>query len=274
MRIAFLISILLWTKSSVSFAMSEQCRDVGQQAKVSAVYPTADSLPENLLRFYVYFNQPMNTENSLSHIYLSDENGQRLEGVFLANKINLWTPDRTRLTLLFDPGRVKTGLVAHHKLGRALKPGMSYTLVVDAGAINQDICGSVYRKTFTAIEENTEKPSINTWQVNAPQMHTKQPLTIGFNAPIDHTSLAFRLRVKNSEDTTIAGFIDIGFQERQWIFTPESAWSNDESYTLLVDPVFEDIVGNRLTGLFDQPSLIEETKNENNQFELPIELAK
>lgn len=257
-----------------SMANSEQCSDFNQQEQVSAVYPTADTLPENLLRFYIYFNQPMKTEDTLSHVYLTDENGKRLEGVFLANKVNLWSPDRKRLTLLFDPGRVKTGLVAHNTLGRALQAGSTYQLIVDAGAINQKPCSSIYTKKFTVAAPNYEKPGINRWRISQPAKNTKQPLTIKFNVPIDHTSLAYRIRVKNSVGENVSGLIDIGSQEQEWIFTPNNNWSEKEIYTLSVDPILEDIVGNRITGLFDQPSLIEDSRNRNRAIEVTIKLSE
>lgn len=274
MKTSLLVTLLLLAFPISSLANSEQCSDFYQQDQVSAVYPTADILPENLLRFYIYFNQPMKTENTLSHVYLTDKNGKRLEGVFLANKVNLWSPDRKRLTLLFDPGRVKTGLVAHNTLGRALQAGSTYQLVVDAGAINQKPCSSIYTKKFTVAAPDYEKPSINAWRISHPKRNTKQPLTIKFNAPIDHTSLAYRIRVKNSVGEIVSGFIDIGSQEQEWIFVPNNNWSEKEIYTLSVDPILEDIVGNRITGLFDQPSLIEDSRNRNRAFEVTIKLSE
>lgn len=86
---------------------------------VEEVYPSSNILPENLLRFYIYFSEPMMTSDSLESVYLADSNGKKLKGVFFKNRFDLWSSDKTRLTLLFDPGRVKTGLVAHNKMGRA-----------------------------------------------------------------------------------------------------------------------------------------------------------
>lgn len=168
MKTSLLVTLLLVLPIS-SLANSEQCSDFNQQEQVSAVYPTADTLPENLLRFYIYFNQPMKIEDTLSHVYLTDENGKRLEGVFLANKVNLWSPDRKRLTLLFDPGRVKTGLVAHNTLGRALQDGSTYQLIINTGAINQRPCSSIYTKKFTVVAPNYEKPSISSWRISSPK---------------------------------------------------------------------------------------------------------
>ncbi|MBQ4810197.1 Ig-like domain-containing protein [Pseudoalteromonas luteoviolacea] len=272
MNRALLLGALLFFSSISSATLSAQCSDIRMQVHVSAVYPTADTLPENLLRFYIYFNQAMRTTNTLAHIYLTDESGQRLAGVFLENKFSLWSPDRTRLTLLFDPGRVKTGLVAHNSLGRALEVGKTYHLVVDAGALNRSNCADKYIKTFKVSQAIDSKPTISNWVVNQPLANSKMPLTIDFTSSIDHTSLAFRIRVKNTRGDTVAGSIDIAQEEKRWVFTPKQSWQPEESYTLVIDAILEDIAGNRITGLFDQPELVEGIASENMYFSLPIAL--
>lgn len=250
----------------------KQCQDGSQSVQVSAVYPTADTLPENLLRFYIYFSEPMETENTLSHIHLKNEQGKKLKGVFLENKFSLWSPDRTRLTLLFDPGRVKTGLVAHNAYGRALTAGSTYHLSIDAAAINQLGCSSEYIKSFTVAEADYDKPDLSDWVISSPNAETHEDLTINFKAPIDHVSLAYRIRVKDSNNKSVAGSIDLGTHEQQWIFSPAKSWQKDAQYKIVVDPVLEDIAGNRITGLFDQPSLIADSQAQNQMISIPVKL--
>ncbi|MEO0931908.1 MAG: hypothetical protein AAFY14_14880, partial [Pseudomonadota bacterium] len=79
---------------------------------VDEIYPSGDVVPENLLRMYLYFSGPMAEADILPHIRLRHEDATAVDGVFLSNRFDLWSPDRTRLTLLLDPGRVKTGLNA------------------------------------------------------------------------------------------------------------------------------------------------------------------
>ncbi|KZN61228.1 Ig-like domain-containing protein [Pseudoalteromonas luteoviolacea] len=273
MNRALLLAALLFFSSISSAMLSAQCGDIRKQVHVSAVYPTADTLPENLLRFYIYFNHAMRTENTHSHIYLTDEYSRRLDGVFLENRFSLWSPDRTRLTLLFDPGRVKTGLVAHNTLGRALETGKTYNLVIDVGALNLTNCSQKYTKTFKASQAIYSKPTISDWVVNQPLANSKLPLMIDFDSPLDHTSLAFRIRVKNRGGKTLAGSIELALQEKRWVFTPKQPWQPEESYTLHINPTLEDIAGNRITGLFDQPDLIEGAKHGNTHLKIPIALS-
>ena len=132
------------------------------KAIVTEVYPTSDVLPENLLRFYVYFSRPMKREGALESIRLVDSKGEVVSGAFLENNFSLWSPDGTRLTLLFDPGRVKTGLVAHERFGRALKAGSNYELVIDSTmmAVNGTPLSSTFRKAFRVAKPDFEAPDI------------------------------------------------------------------------------------------------------------------
>ena len=95
------------------------------------IYPSASEFPSNLLRIYLYFPYPVRSPNILEHVSLRDSEGRVIDGVFLPTRYDLWSPDRRRLTLLLDPGRVKTGLRAHKTRGRALIPGEMDSLLVN-----------------------------------------------------------------------------------------------------------------------------------------------
>ena len=243
--------------------------------QVSTVYPTAGQLPENLLRFYLYFSGPMRRDAVRAATYLADADGHRLEGVFLDNRVELWSKDSTRLTLLFDPGRVKTGLVAHNALGRALTPGNDYQLVVDTTARDARGCNlaSRYVKPFRAVSADYQPPNIDNWQVSQPASHSQQPLVVTLDGITDHVSLAYRLRVHDRDNKVVAGRLALGDQERQWRFTPTRPWSQGP-YQLVIDPALEDIAGNRLSGLFDQPSLAREAENQAKAITLALPLAQ
>lgn len=251
-----------------------QCDVVSEKTHVSAVYPTADVLPENLLRFYIYFSKPMQRADVFSSIYLVDAKGNKLEGVFLDNKFDLWSPDNTRLTLLFDPGRVKTGLVAHNAMGRALKPGNDYQLVIDAKLQDANNCGleKTFNKHFRATVQDYESPNAEKWVISKPRVNTRDALTVLFNGKIDHLSLAYRVRVKTVNGQSVSGKISLANDEREWQFTPSLPWKSGE-YSLVIDPKLEDIAGNRMTGLFDQP-LANKTLHSENWIIRPIYLVE
>lgn len=223
-------------------------------AGIDRVYPSADLLPENLLRFYVYFSQPMEREKIWDHIALLDGDGDVVPGAFIENRFDLWSPDDTRLTVLFDPGRVKTGLVAHDTMGRALEPGKAYTLQVRPTAKTRAGCAMTegFEKPFHAVAADFDAPDLSAWQITAPAAGTRDPLTLHVNGAMDHISLAYRIRVADQNGVKLKGALRLGENEASWIFTPKTPWGT-EAHQIEVNTTLEDIAGNRLTGLFDRP---------------------
>ena len=55
---------------------------------VTAIYPEQNILPENILKFYIHFSEPMREGNFLDHIHLLDSKGKDLKGVFLITYMN------------------------------------------------------------------------------------------------------------------------------------------------------------------------------------------
>jgi len=49
---------------------------------VVRVFPSADKLPENHLRFYLHFSAPMNRGEAYAHLKLLDENGKEVARPF------------------------------------------------------------------------------------------------------------------------------------------------------------------------------------------------
>ncbi len=67
-----------------------------ETTRVTRVYPSSSTVPENLLRFYVYFSSPMGEGDALEHLSLLDESGREVRGVFFDNFYELWDPTRRR----------------------------------------------------------------------------------------------------------------------------------------------------------------------------------
>ncbi|MEM1410101.1 MAG: Ig-like domain-containing protein [Pseudomonadota bacterium] len=218
------------------------------------IYPSAAVLPANLLRAYLYFPRPMGRGDILEHIALRDASGADVPGAFLGTRYTLWSQDRQRLTLLFDPGRVKTGLAAHDALGRALQEGARYTLVVRGSAQDSQGCplGADIVHGFAVGPADLTAPDPRTWSLTLPSQGSTAPLSVDLGEPHDHLSLAYRLRVVNGEGAPVAGRIDLERGERVWRFTPRNPWAA-QSYTLTIDPSLEDLAGNRPGVVFDRP---------------------
>lgn len=187
-----------------------QACEVGDTS-VADVYPTSSELPENLLRFYIYFSAPMGHDSILPAIDFLDSDGVALDGVFLSNRFDLWSPDRRRLTLLLDPGRVKTGLAANAAMGRALVAGEIYGLRVSADAQDAQGCALIapHVVTFKAGTADISSPNPDNWSLGLPEAGTRAPIAVSLDGPVDHLSLAYRLRITDQSGDPVTGRIDL-----------------------------------------------------------------
>jgi hypothetical protein len=135
-------------------------QNLAPTTSVTAVYPSDDSLPVNLLRMYVHFSAPMSVGEAQERIRLLDGNGNVVADGFLNFPEELWDPERRRITLLLDPGRIKRGVRPNVELGAPLRLGESYTLQVDGAW--RDARGLALRegfeKRFTAGPEDRAYP--------------------------------------------------------------------------------------------------------------------
>ena len=214
---------------------------------VAQIYPTADVLPENLLKFYVHFSAPMSRGRIYDHIKLLDERGTAVELPFLEIDEELWDSAMKRLTLFIDPGRIKRGVKPLEEIGPALEDGKRFTLVIDAawqdGAGNPLKAG--FRKQFVVGPPDREPPDPAQWQIEPPRAGTREPLRVRFPEAMDH-ALALRLiRVAATE-----GAAELKDRERLWSFTPAKEWRSGP-HKLQVQTTIEDLAGNNIGKPFE-----------------------
>lgn len=241
--------IVFWGIVFVSCKEREHKLDI--LPAVTAVYPSSDSLPENLLRMYIEFSKPMKTVGNLEHIKLFDDDGNEVVGAIFNNVQELWNNEQTQLTIIFDPARVKTGLVANETLGRALQTGRTYKLIIDGlEDIHHQKLGKPFVKKIHVIKADTQIPSIGNWKYTYPKSQTRKALVIQFPQPIDRQSLFHRLVITNNEKQPIAGDVIIKTNETEWHFVPDKVWEKGD-YFLFVNARLEDPAGNNLNGLFE-----------------------
>ncbi len=225
-------------------------RDITPAARVEHVYPSADVLPSNQLRLYIYFSSPMSKGQAGQRIHMLDENGKVLPGVFLPGE-ELWDPNGQRLTMTFDPGRIKRGLTSNEKMGPPLAEGKRYTLAIDRGW--QDARGvpmvEGFRKPFRGGPAERNPPDPKQWRVTAPKAGTSQPLVVDFPTPMNYPLLQRMLTVSIAR-SSIAGKVSVDHQESQWRFTPPQPWKVGD-YQLVVDTGIEDLAGNHIGQPFD-----------------------
>jgi hypothetical protein len=225
-----------------------------EPAHVTAVYPSTDRVPMNLLRLYVHFSAPMSTGGAYRRIHLLDANERIVEDAFLviAGEQELWDPDHRRLTMLFDPGRIKRDLRPNEELGLPLRDGQNYTLVIDSTwtDANGNAIAAPYRKRFSVGPADRALPRTSDWQVTAPVAGTRSPLTVSFPESLDHALLLRLLAVRTSAGQTVAGQAMVGANEQSWSFTPAGTWRAGE-YAIDIGTDLEDLAGNNLRDVFD-----------------------
>lgn len=230
--------------------------DKGAAAKISAVYPSADVLPENQLRFYVHFSAPMSRGEAYSHLKLLKEDGEPVDLPFLEIGEELWDTSGQRLTLLIDPGRIKRGLKPREEAGPVLESGHKYTLIITAGwrdESGQPLAADFIKK-FAAgppIEKAIEPKE---WKVLPPKAGTRDPLALEFPRSLDHALLERTIAVSDSTGKRLAGEVTIAKQGHCWFFCPEQPWIAGK-HELVIDMTLEDLAGNRIGRAFEVDEL-------------------
>lgn len=240
---------------------------------VRAVYPTADRLPENLLKFYIHFSAPMSFGNVYEHIDLVDQDGRHLERPFLEIAEELWDSTGTRLTLLLDPARVKRELIPHEEDGAILFADRKYQLVIKADWL--DATGTplkdAFTKSFTTIAADYEQPNPAFWKIIAPRPDTTNVLQIDLSESLDHAIVTRGLTVIGTDGTEVDGETTLSEHETQWSFKPDLPWKAGE-YRLRINERIEDLVGNSIAKPFEVDRFDQTETMVPTYRELPLEI--
>jgi hypothetical protein len=218
-----------------------------------SIYPSQDSLPENLLKMYFEFSEPMVEGSSLSHVTLIRNDRDTMRGTFLDLQPELWNSDGTVLTLWLDPGRIKRDLIPNKELGSPLKQGERYTLHVNKfwQSKNGIPLTKNYTKTFVVIHRDEEVPDPMKWKISVPSSHNNQSLEIQFQQPLDYALVKECFTVLNSNGDIITGEMAIADEEKILRFVPDEPW-NKGTFALRIESRLEDLAGNNLNRPFDR----------------------
>ena len=227
---------------------------VGATTRVVAIYPTADEVPRNLLRFYIHFSSPMSEGFVGTHVGVVDAGTREpLTGALLPMEPELWDRERMRATVLFDPARIKRGLAPHRAVGYPLREGVAIEVVVDDGFADAEgrPLESPYHRHYRVVEDVRRRIEPAEWVFESPAAGTRAPLVVRFDRPLDHALLQRCLTVVDAVAAPLSGRITIPAGERSWEFTPMSEW-RDARHALVVDTTLEDLAGNSVARVFDR----------------------
>ncbi|MEM9263360.1 MAG: hypothetical protein AAGA22_07260 [Pseudomonadota bacterium] len=220
--------------------------------EILAIYPSGNMIPENTLRFYIQFSAPMAPHLSEKFIALVGADGTPDPEAFMSFKQELWNADRTRLTLLMDPGRIKRGVAQNVRLGPALIETESYALKIKAGwpSARGPQSASGFEKTFIVTPPLRARPTVDTWDVALPGRGTLDPISVTFDRSFDRFQTMRSISVKLPDGTPVEGEAMLETSETVWRFFPDKAW-DATALELVVDTRLEDVAGNNFRETLD-----------------------
>jgi hypothetical protein len=240
--------------SGEAHRITRPARPAPAETVAAGVYPTARSVPLNLLKIYVQFSGPMAEGQAARAVeVVREDTGARLEDVFYQGRSELWDPARRRLTLLLDPGRIKRGLGPHEAMGYPLVEGTWITVTITERFRDADgapLARGVSRRYWVgpALRRAVD-PDL--WRIAWPAALSTDPLEIRFDRPMDHALLRSALTVTDDDGAPVDGRIEVGPEEASWRFHPDRPWRPGR-HTLRVEPYLEDLAGNSLVRVFDR----------------------
>ena len=225
-----------------------------EQPRVFAIYPSTDTVPENLLKIYLVFSKPMQeVKAALDFIEVYNVTDAQETEVFLSLENELWNAEHTELTLWLDPGRIKTDLIPNRTKGLPIQEGKTYRIQIKdkwKDAEGRPLKES-YQKIYHAVERDRKKPDPKQWELELPKKATRDTLYVDFKEPLDAMLVLETLEFRNADDLVIAGTSQLLKDEQLVAFYPAYAWA-EGSYTLTIASKLEDLAGNNINHLFDR----------------------
>lgn len=218
-----------------------------------AIYPTQDTVPENLLKIYFQFSKPMREGESQRYISILKNGRDTLHDVFLDLQPELWNEDRTVLTIWLDPGRIKRDLQPNRRLGNPLKKGQYYTLVVSnqwKDVQNLHLKQQYSKKIFAGLRDSIS-PDPDRWIFSAPQKETIKPLAVNLGDALDYFLLKETISISDEKGSPVKGTIKVMNKEKAVQFIPSQAWASG-AYTFRIETRLEDLAGNNINRPFDR----------------------
>ncbi len=232
-----------------------------KSTEVEKLYPTGDLLPENTLRLYIQFTAPMTRGNAYKYLQLLKDDGKSVYLPFLELDEELWSRDGKRLTVLFDPGRVKRGLKPREEDGPIFEEGKKYTLVIDKAW--EDETGFPLKdsltKAFSVTKPDDAPVDPQKWTVIGPA-DKGSALKVSFEKPLDRALAERMLSVRGADDKPVSMVVSVNATQTGVEILPASKLWVAGKYQLVVDKRLEDVCGNRVGRAFELDVLRPVTK--------------
>jgi hypothetical protein len=229
-------------------------RPAARVAEVVEIWPTVDTLPRNQLRLYVAFSHPMSEGFAQANVTVVDvADGQTVDDALLPMEPELWDRHRRRLTVLFDPGRIKRGLEPHAEAGYPLRLGMVIEVRVAEGFLDgegQRLVRAGARR-FRVGGDLRGRVDPEAWVLRPPRSGSRDPFRVDFGRPLDHALSQRCLTVTDGSGNEVLGARTTLDGGASWSFLPDPAWGSGQHH-LVVDTILEDVAGNSVRRVFDR----------------------
>jgi len=231
-------------------------QNTSSDPELLAIYPTAAVVPENLLKMYFKFSQPMQeVGNVLDFISVFNKTANEKVDVFLELETELWNVNHTVLTVWLDPGRIKKDLVPNKERGLPILNGHEYEISISKDFRNAqgNPLKQTYTKTIKVKGQDKTKPKAEEFTIRVPKNETS-PLNIQFNEPLDAILLTEVFSVLDAKGEKIEGKYEVQHIETSIVFKPTKSWKSGK-YKIEIQSRLEDLAGNNLNRLFDEDLL-------------------
>jgi len=234
-RVALNLFALLGIVGGVLQSFPSEAKD---RLKIS-FEPEADIIPANTLRMYFTFDRAARGLIHQSEVKLVGPDGSEIKDAFMNFGQELWSPDGKRLTVLFDPGKVKRDVEAKGEAISPLEQGKSYQIRLND-----------YVHSFRVSPPVREKLDPNQWKVIGPSEGSRE-LEIKFDRVMDAALLLDQIEViemKRGAPVSTTKKIQAGGTDL--ILFAESKWPAGQ-YAIVASPILEDVSGNRMAESLD-----------------------
>ena len=220
---------------------------------VRHIYPSADVLPANLLKFYIEFSRPMSRGMGTEYIHLLRSDGTTVEDPFPEIGVELWDTAQRRFTLLLDPGRIKRGIRINEEMGLPLVPGGEYRLEIDAAWPDADgkPLAEGYAKVFSVTEPDHTSPDPASWSIEVPAAGSRDPVAVIVPESLDAALMERLIWLVDPDAKEVSGRVKLENDERRWLLHPDTPWIAG-AYSLRSNPRLEDLAGNQIRRPFER----------------------
>jgi hypothetical protein len=209
------------------------------------IHPAGPVVPENLLRFELRFDRPQRLPFSVERLTLLGGDGREIQHALL--DVALPDADGRRITVLLDPGRVKSGVGPNLEAGRALKEGGTVSLRVAGNDANTPPVVRTWR--VTAAVSQPLRPQ--RWRLDAPRQRSRDALSVDLRTPISSAGEGL-IAVVDGQGRRVEGRVTLGNGDATWRFQPARPWAAGR-HRLVTHPGLEDPAGNRSCAAFEAP---------------------